>query len=212
MFRVITISREYGSGGAEIARRIADLLAWKLVDRSLLDEIARRAKVPCEVARRYDESVNPWFHRLAQAVWRGGFEGSASWVDSAAFDADQMMRLWTQVIREAAELGCAVVVGRGGQCILRRRKDAFHVSVHAPLGFRIENLRRVLGVESGIEELAIETDRRRAGFIRRYFDEDWHDRRLYHLVIDSSIGLDRTADVILTAAGLAPSAADSAPA
>jgi cytidylate kinase len=208
MFRVITISREYGSGGAEIARRIAARLRWKLVDDPLLDEIARRAKVPCEVARRYDESVNPWFQRLIQAVWRGGYEGEASRVETGAFDADQMMRLWTQAIREAAEIGQAVIVGRGGQCILRQRKDAFHVSVHAALGLRVVNLQRVQGLTSGVEELAEETDLRRAAFIRRYFDEDWKDRRLYHLVIDSSIGLDRAADVILAAAGLAPAASD----
>jgi cytidylate kinase len=210
MFRVITVSREYGSGGAEIARRVAKRLRWKLVDHTLLDEIARRGKIPCEVARRYDESVNPWFQRLIQAVWRGGYEGSASWVESGAFDADQMMRLWAQVIREAAEIGQAVVVGRGGQCILRQRKDVFHVSVRAPLEVRVENLRRVQGLSSGVKELAEETDRRRAAFIRRYFDEDWKDYRLYQLVIDSSIGLDRATEVILAAAGLVPSPSDPA--
>ncbi len=204
MFRVITISREYGSGGAEIARRITERLGWKLVDNPLLDEIARRAKVPCEVARRYDEAVNPWFQRLLQAMWRGGYEGSASWVESDAFDADQMMHLWTQVIREAAEIGHAVIVGRGGQCILRERDDAFHVSVHAPLPLRVENLRRALGLKNNVAQTAEETDRRRAAFIRRYFEEDWKDFRLYHLVINSSIGLDRAAEVIMTAAGLAP--------
>ena len=206
MNRVITISREYGSGGAEIARLLAGRLGWKLVDDPLLDEIARRAKVPCDVARRYDECVNPWFQRLIQAVWRGGFEGSASRVEGSAFDADQMTRLWAEAIRKAAQIGQTVVVGRGGQCILRDRKDAFHVSVHAPLEWRIENLRRVLGLGVGVEELAEETDRRRSAFIRRYFGEDWKDFRLYHLVIDSSIGLDRAAEVILTAAGLVPAA------
>ena len=204
MFRVITISREHGSGGAEIARRMAERLDWKLVDDPLVEEIARRAKVPSDVARRYDECVNPWFHRLVQAVWRGGFEGSATRVEAGAFDADQMMRLWTEVIREAAEIGHAIIVGRGAQCILRGRRDAFHVSVHAPLAWRAENLRKVLGVKSEPETVAEETDRRRAAFIHRYFGENWKDFRLYHLMIDSSIGLDRAADAILAAAGLTP--------
>ncbi len=204
-FRAITISREYGSGGAEIARRIAERTRWKLVDDPLLEEIARRAKVPSEVARRYDECVNPWFHRLVQAVWRGGHEGAASWVESGAFDADQMMRMWTEVIHEAVTIGQAVIVGRGGQCLLRERRDVFHASVHAPLSFRIENLRRMLGLSEGVEEMALETDRRRAAFIRRYFGEDWKDYRLYHLVIDASIGLDRAVEAILRATGLAAS-------
>lgn len=205
MFQVITISREYGSGGTEIARRIAERLGWKLVDDPLLEEIARRAAVPCEVARRYDECVNSWFYRLIQAVWRGGYEGSASWVESGAFDADQMMRLWSQVIREAAEMGKVVIVGRGAQCILRGREDVFHVSVYAPLGFRIRTLRRMLGLSAGLEKLAEETDRRRAAFVQRYFGEDWKDDRLYDIVLDSSIGFDSAAEVILSAAGLAPS-------
>lgn len=202
-FLVITVSREYGSGGAEIARRIAGRLDWRLVDDRLVEEIARRAKVPSEVARRYDECVNPWFERLLAAVWRGGFEGSASRVEDGAFDADRMARLWIDVIREAADLGHAVVVGRGGQCILRGRADTFHVSVHAPLEFKIGNLRRELGArEDHPEALAEETDRRRAAYVRRYFGEDWKDFRLYHLVIDSSIGLDRAANAILAAAGV----------
>lgn len=201
-FRAITISREYGSGGAEIARRIAERIRWKLVDDPLLEEIARRAQVPSEVARRYDECVNPWFHRLVQAVWRGGHEGAASSVEGGAFDADQMMRMWTQVIQEAVTIGQAVIVGRGGQCILRQRQDVFHASVRAPLSFRIDFLRRTLGLSEAPEELAAETDRRRAAFIRRYFGEDWKDSRLYHLVIDASIGLDRAAEAILAAAGI----------
>jgi cytidylate kinase len=209
-FRVITISREYGSGGAEIGRRITDRLHWKLVDDPLVGEIARRARVPRDVAQRYDECVNPWFQRLLHAVWRGGFEGSASSVETGAFDADQMTRLWVEVIQEAAELGQAVIIGRGGQCILRERRDTFHVSVHAPLEVRIRNLRQELGLREGVAELAEETDRRRAAYIRRYYGEDWKGFRLYHLMINSSMGLDRAAEVILAAAGLAPQAVQPA--
>jgi cytidylate kinase len=204
MVQNITISREYGSGGAEIARRVAERLGWKLIDSSLIEEIARLAKVTPEMARRYDERVNPWFERLIKAVWRGGFEGSASRVEAGAFDAEEMAQLAMRVIREAAGLGHAVIVGRGGQCILRDRQDTFHVSVHAPLELRVENLRRVFGPEAGTAEQAEETDRRWAAYVRHYFGEDWKDPRLYHLVIDASMGLDCAADAIVKAAGLAP--------
>jgi cytidylate kinase len=204
MFQNITISREYGSGGAEIARRVAERLGWKLIDKCLIEDIARLAKVTPEVARRYDERVNPWFERLIKAVWRGGFEGSASRVEAGAFDAEEMAQLAVRVIREAAELGHAVIVGRGGQCILRDRQDTFHVSVHAPLELRVENLRRMFGSAAGTAEQAEETDRQRAAYVRRYFGEDWKEPRLYHLVIDASMGLDRAADAIVEAAGLGP--------
>ncbi|HVC00115.1 MAG TPA: cytidylate kinase-like family protein [Candidatus Dormibacteraeota bacterium] len=206
MFRLITISREYGSGGTSLARRIAERLGWQVVDDPLVEEIARRAQVHPDVARRYDECVNPWFQRLIQSLWRGGFEGSASRVETVAFDADEMKRLWTQVIREAAEIGNGVIVGRGGQCTLRDRKDTFHVSLHAPLELRVRNLRQMLGREDGLAELAEVTDRRRAAYIRRYFGEDWKDAHLYHLMVNASIGLDRAADAVLAAAGLTGSA------
>ena len=202
MYRVITISREYGSGGTSVARRIADRLGWQLVDDPLVEEIARRASVHPDVARRYDESVSPWFERLIQSLWRGGFEGSASRVERLAFDADEMCRLWTQVIRETADAGQAVIVGRGGQCTLRDRKDVFHVSLYAPLEFRVRNQRGRSQGQTDLRGLVEETDRRRAAYIRRYFGEDWKDRRLYHLGINTSIGFDLVADVILTAAGL----------
>lgn len=202
MFRSITISREYGSGGAEIAKRIAARLGWKLVDDCLLGEIARQANVDPETARRYDERPNPWFERLINAIWRGGYEGAATRVEAGAFDADHMVQLWTRLIRESAAAGQAVIVGRGSQCILRGHRDAFHVSIQAPFEVRIENLRRLLGLATGLEILARDTDRHRAAYVRRYFGEDWQNPQLYHLIVNSTIGLDCTVEAILVAAGL----------
>lgn len=210
MFRVITVSREYGSGGAEIARRVAERLGWRLVDDCLIEDIARLARVSPEVARKYDECVNSWFQRLVNAMWRGGFEGSASRVEEGAFDPERMVDLATRVIREAAELGNAVIVGRGGQCILRGRRDAFHVSVHAPMELRVRQLREMFGLTTGATERAEEIDARRAAYVRRYLGEDWKDPRLYHLVIDASIGLDRATDAVLVAAGLVPAGTPAA--
>ncbi|HVB34803.1 MAG TPA: cytidylate kinase-like family protein [Patescibacteria group bacterium] len=207
MFRAITISREYGSGGTSVARPIAERLGWQVIDDPLVEEIARRANVSPDLARRYDECVNPWFQGLIQSLWRGGFEGSASNVETVPFDADEMTRLWTEVIREAAEMGQAVIVGRGGQCILRDREDVFHVSLYAPIALRVENLRRMLKREDGLAELAAATDRRRATYIRRYFGQDWKDPLLYHLAVNTSIGFERAAGAVVAAAGLASGAA-----
>ena len=72
MIRAITIAREYGSGGAVVARLLADRLGWRLLDRDLLNEVARAANVAPTVAERYDERIDPWFHRLVKhALWRG---------------------------------------------------------------------------------------------------------------------------------------------
>jgi cytidylate kinase len=204
MIRVITISRQYGSGGGEIARRLAARLGWRLLDRPALEEVAARAQVSPTVAQLYDERVDPWFHRMVKALWQGGYEGAASTVETAGFDSETMARLWEKIIVEAAALGEAVVVGRGAQCILRRHEEAFHVSIYAPRKLRISNLAGRLPERTNLEAAMEEKDRERAAYIRNYFNRDWTDRRLYHLMICSSVGFDTAVQTILTAACLAP--------
>jgi cytidylate kinase len=203
MIRTITISREYGSGGAEVAEIIARRLGWKLIDNSLIAEIAKAAEVNPALARQYDECVDPWFHRLAKAMWQGGYEGAASTVETSPFDADAMVALCRRALEEAASIGNCVTVGRGGQCILRGR-DVFHVFIYAPVEERIRRLRaRIGGTDEELARLAEETDRMRATYIRRYFGEEWNNPLLYELIISSSVGLERAASAIICAAGLA---------
>ena len=76
MYRILTVAREYGSGGARIAALAAALLGWRLLDSALIDEIARAAHVDPALARRFDERVDTWLHRLSRhGLWFGAFEG-----------------------------------------------------------------------------------------------------------------------------------------
>jgi cytidylate kinase len=203
MVRAITISREYGSGGGLIAQMLGARLGWRLIDDPLIAEIARSVQASPEAVRVHQETVDPWFHRIMKALWRGGFEGAVARTEAEPWDADAIARLWNRVIGEAAEIGRAVVVGRGGQCLLQRRHDTFHVHVYAPMA---ERMRRLEGREPARADLAAEArdrDARRAAYIRHYFDQDWKNTHLYHLMLCSSIGLERAADTVLCAAGLA---------
>lgn len=202
MFNVITISREYGSGGASLAEMLARSLGWKLVDESLVAEVAKRAKIDPEVAARYDECVDTWFHRLVKSLWQGGYEGLATAVDSKTIDSEGMTKFAGEIIREAASLGQCVIVGRGAQCILRNRKNVFHVSIFGPHQQKIQRMRDRLAPGMNAERVMEETDRRRAAYIHRFYGEDWKDRRLYHLVITSGLGLETVRDTVLCAAGL----------
>lgn len=204
MFNVITISREYGSGGGLIAEMLARRLGWKLVDTSLVAEVARRAQIDPEKAVRFDETVDPWFHRLVKGLWRGGYEGLATTVDINIVDSEAMTKLTSEVIREAAELGECVIVGRGSQCILCRHKNVFRVSVFGPRREKILRLRERLGPDADADRVIDEMDRRRTAYIHRFYGEDWKDRRLYHLVISSGLGLETVTETILCAAGLTP--------
>ena len=202
MIRIITISRQFGSGGGRIAEHLAARLGWRLVDQSVVHEIAARARVAPEVAAQYDERVDPWFHRIAKALWQGGYEGTASTTEAVPMDSEAVAALSSRIRLEAASIGTAVFVGRGAQCLLARREDAFHVSIYAPRKLRLANLRERLPGATTLEALLEERDRQRAAYVQRYFSRDWTDRRLYHLMVCTSIGIDRAVDTILCAAGL----------
>ncbi|MCL5006290.1 MAG: cytidylate kinase-like family protein [Acidobacteria bacterium] len=204
MFNVITVSREYGSGGGIIAEMLAKNLGWKLVDKSLVDEVARRAQIAPEVAARFDSCVDPWFHRLVKALWRGGYEGVATAINTDIIDSETVAGFGGEVIREAASLGQCVIVGRGSQCLLRKRGDTFHVSIFGPRHAKIQRLRERLAPGTDVERVMDQMDRQRAAYINRLFGEDWRDRRLYHIVISSGLGLEKVADTILCAARLTP--------
>jgi cytidylate kinase len=186
MIRVLTIGGEYGSGRAEIARGVAERLGWRLVDNCLIEDIARTAHYDPEVCKRYDEATDPWFHRVRKALWQGGYEGVATTTETNPPDADAIAEAAHRVIQEAARQGRCVIVGRGGQCVLQEEQRAFHVFIYAP---REERIGRVRGREAADAEALTESwDRRRATYIRRYFGQDWTNRRLYDLMLCSSMG------------------------
>jgi cytidylate kinase len=202
MVRVITISREYGSGGGVIARMLGQRLNWRLIDDSLVSKIAERGRATAAEVQSREESVDPWLHRIFKALWRGGFTGTATRAESEACDAESVARLWHAVILEAAEIGDCVVVGRGGQCLLQSRRDTFHVYVYAPLSERIARLSARLPPGTDLAEAAQECDCRRVEYLRHHFGQERTNPHLYHLMLCSSIGPERAAETVLHAAGL----------
>ncbi len=200
MFRVLTIAREYGSGGAVIGRNISEKLGWKLLDKVFIENIARAAKVDPQLARRFDERTDSWLERLGrQGLWRGAFEGVVVVSQPDFFDAETMAALARNMIEEAYQRGNCVIVGRGAQCVLQNRKDAFHAFIYAPWAERVTRIRQRLPSQTDVEELIRATDRQRADFIRTYFGCNWMDAHLYHLMICSGLGEDQVESTIIEA-------------
>jgi len=200
--RVITVGREFGSGGASIARLLADRLAWRLLDRELLVEVAKAANVDPKVCEEFDERCDPWFRGLVRSIWRGTGEWPSGVSDEDLMDARIMLELGKKAIEEAARQGNCVVVGRGAQCILRGHPDAFHVFVYASLEVRKRRVAERSGERPDLEEFVRMNDRTRAEYILKYFGQHWCNPHLYDLMIDSRCGDERAADAVLTAAGL----------
>ena len=188
MIRVITIEREFGSGAADIARKLAERLRWQLWDQKLTEEIARRLDCDCRAVEELAERKDPLYYRLFKAFLRGSFEGTLNAPRLGMVDADCIRQVADQVVTMAAKTGNSVIVGRGSAYFLRDRADAFHVFVYAPFDAKVWRLRAEGRSEKEAIELAETVDRDRAAYIKQYFDIEWPARHFFHLMVNSAIG------------------------
>ncbi|HUJ31011.1 MAG TPA: cytidylate kinase-like family protein [Candidatus Acidoferrum sp.] len=197
MIRVITIEREYGSGGADIAKKIAERLGWKLWDQLLSNEIARLMECDCRAVEKHEEKNDPLYYRLLKGFLRGSYEGSMHAPQAKIVDTDCIREMAERVVKSAAESGNCVIVGRGSAYYLQGRRDAFHVFVYAPFEAKVRRLQAEGKSESESVHLAETVDRDRAAFIRQYFGVEWPDRHRFHLMINSTMGDDAVVETIL---------------
>jgi len=201
MIRVITIEREYGSGGGEIAKRVAARLGWKLWDQLLTNEIARQMECDCRVVEEHEEKRDPLYYRLFKAFMRGSHEGSLNAPRLKMADTDCIREVAERVVMSAGESGECVIVGRGSAYYLQSRGDAFHVFIYAPFEGKVQRLLASGKGESEAVHLAETVDRDRADFIKQYFGVEWPDRHRFHLMINSSIGEEAAVETILDSVG-----------
>lgn len=198
-FRVLTLEREYGSGGGEIAAKLAARLGWKLWDQLLTQEIARRLDCECRAVEEHEEKKDPAYYRLLKAFMRGSFEGSLNAPRLGMVDTECVREMVKRILPEIAEAGNCVIVGRGSAYYLSERPDTFHVFVYAHFQERVRRLRARGKSENEAVELAETVDSDRAAFIKKYFDVDWPGRHRFHLMVNSGIGDEATTDIILDA-------------
>lgn len=197
MIRVITIEREYGSGGAEVARQVAERLKWKLCDQWFTDEIARLMDCDSRAVVEREERRDPLYYRLFKAFLRGSFEGSLNAPRLKLVDADCIREIAEKLVMSAYKEGQAVIVGRGSAYYLRERADAFHVFAYAPFEEKVQRLRASGKGEDEAAELAETVDLDRAAFIKQQFGVDWPPRQFFHLMVNTTIGVDAVVELIL---------------
>jgi len=198
MIKIVTIEREYGCGGGDIAQMLATGLGWKLWDQRLTEEIARLAHCPKAVVEAREERNDPLYYRLLKSFLRGSYEGSINAPKLNLVDSETILRITRRVVEHAAEHGNCVIVGRGSQQFLKTRPDTLRVFLYAP---REDKIRRLLTRgkdEREAEELVDNVDRERADFIRKYFNVDWPDRAIYHTMMNTAIGEENVVRMILS--------------
>lgn len=198
MINIITIEREYGCGGGEIAQLLANRLGWKLWDQRLTEEIARLANCPKAVVEAREERNDPLYYRLFKSFLRGSYEGSINAHKLNLVDSEEIARITRRVVEHAAEKGNCVIVGRGSQQFLKTRSDTLRIFLFAP---REDKVHRLLGrgkSEKEAEELVDGVDRERADFIQKYFNVEWPDRAIYHAMLNTAIGDEAVVNMILS--------------
>lgn len=183
---IITISREYGSGGREIGRKLADLLGVPLYDREVVELAARENGVDAEAFEQLDKGMRATLYSIAMLDPNN--------------ENDRLFALQARAIRTLAEKGPCVFVGRCADYVLRDFDHVYHVFISSNSLKKVNYIgRRGLFCrksERGWLEEINEMDRRRKGYYEHYTGRPWGAASNYHLCIDSSVTGAATAEVI----------------
>ncbi len=201
---IITISRQYGAGGGEIARRVADRLEWRVVDNEFVERVAAEAGLSREEVAAREERVPGFIERLAWALASASAELAVP--TGATMDGlsePQLVRITEKVVAEIAREGRVVLVGRGAAAVLGERERALHVRVVAPLAVSAERIagRLAIPIEDA-RKLIQETDNRRSRYHKEHYGRDWSDPVNYHMTLNTGmLGIDGAADLVVREAG-----------
>jgi CMP/dCMP kinase len=201
---IVTISRQYGSGGSEVAERTARMLGWELLDNEVVDAVAARLGLSVAEVKAREERAPSLVERLASALALG----SQDWVNPVGATKgttdEQMLEVTRLILDEAVARGPVVIVGRGAQAMLSEREDALHVYCHAPrkqLIARCMERDRMDAKEAA--RVVDETNRRRKEWVRLHWDREWAAAENYHLTVNTGwLGIEGAAELIAQAARL----------
>ena len=186
---IITIGREHGSNGHDIARVLAAQLGYICLDKEIVDTAAENSEFSREILNSYDEKrISPYFVPVPHYLGLNESFRLNMQVAAAQFDA----------IRSLAEKGDCIFVGRCADYVLRNRKDLLRVFIMADEGFRVKTMmaRKDL-TEEQAKKLIRQVDKDRASYYRYYTDQIWGERENFDLVLNSGkIGVDGSVKVI----------------
>jgi Cytidylate kinase-like family len=198
MVHAITIEREFGCGGSEIASLVASRLGWNLWDELLTEEIARLTQSTPQAVEQREWRTDPVVYRIFKDFLRGAFEGGLPPTDRLRLlDARRIAAVSEAAVQTAISSGPSVIVGRGAQYFLRNRTDVFHVFLYASRDCKTRRLiSRGVPPKKVIEQIDT-TDRARATFVRQYLGLKWPEPHLYHVMLNTEMGESCTAAMLL---------------
>ena len=202
---LITVTRQYASGGSEVARLVAERLGWTLIDNEFVDQVARLAGLPPEEVAQREERSPGLLERLARTLAVASpemFITTAGTPPPVEADEATIVKMTERVIAEAAAEGRVVLVGRGAQAVLAQRGNALHVYVIAGKPWRRKLAVERLGVDPAtVDKVVDETDKQRDHYVKTHYGRDRQDLTTYDLVLNAErLGFDGAAHLIVTEA------------
>jgi cytidylate kinase len=184
---VVTISRLFGAGGRTLGLRLCERFKFRLVDASVIDELARKAKISVDwLAAMEKEASSPTLRLISSVVSSGIFYRTPA-VPGEEFEQKKYVAFLTQIMTSMANEGGYVLVGRGSQLVLRNHPKALHVMLVGNYEERIRFLTRRYNLSRTEAEAKIsEKERERASVAANIFGANIDDPRLYHMVLNTS--------------------------
>ncbi len=191
--RIVTISREFGSGGRTIGKLVADKLGYKFYDTEIIERVIEETGLAREIVEKYDEYAthkNSFLYSIAVNAGGDNYSGLSF--------ANRVQVAQVNLIKKLAQEGNCVIIGRGADYILREREDCLNVFIRADMGFRARRVLENYGeTDVKIEDRLHDKDVRRKVFYRSFAMREWGACENYNLMLDSgAIGIKKCADII----------------
>ena len=199
---IVTVSRQYGAGGAEVASLVAAQLGWTLVDNQLIDEVAARAGLARDEVAEREERAPGFVERLARALARSVPEFVVpEGHPMPDLSEANLVKVTEHVVAELAAASKVVMVGRAAPAVLASHPGALHVRVVAPKAVRVERVAARHALDAAAAEKRLDAvDANRARYHREYYGRDWADPVNYHMTLNTAaLGVEGTAGVVIDA-------------
>lgn len=195
--KIITISREFGSGGRTVGHLVADKLGIPFYDKELVDQIALESGFAPKFIEEHGEH-SPGKSLFSYAFIPQGIPGVMNGLSTADF----LWNIQCSVILQLAEKGPCVIVGRNADYILKDRSDCLHAYIHADLDFRADRIVRLYGESEKSPQTRLqEKDKRRRANYQHYTGRTWGQAQNYDICLDSGrLGVEQCADIIINIA------------
>lgn len=196
MKSIITVGRQYGCGGRAICKKLSEKLGIPFYDRELIEYASTKSGISSKVLEQYDEkATNSLLYSLSLTSY--SHFGSSFHTPNLPLN-DQLFISQSEAIKELADKGPCIILGRCSDYVLRERKDVLKVFLYGDEDLRIAHVAERMGIsEAKAKEITKKTDKRRASYYNYYTQLKWGDIKNFDLALNSKIGDEKIIDMII---------------